>query len=220
MTPLERYEKNVPKGHRNDPNRGTERGRPNINPRARPRGPLTACHVELDGEGYDVCGIYWGPVATERLYFVHGTAEDGGDIELFVWADNILVVRFVVYAMGQEAASVELGEWIECPEVKSDDGADVTCDAVDNAHEWAQSEWEDHGWALVDALAEQHAPEALPAALSDAIYGMCLRACDRGAGVQDLAESLLGVVKRLNSSDEGVVRDQRGEGDAALWGTS
>jgi len=211
---LERYKKNAPNGYCGDPGRGAAMGRPDINPKpkAEPAGPLTACHVLLDSEGYDPCGTYWGfPPFGDGLYFVHGSTEDGEDIEMLIWAVNILMVRFIVDELGHYVAiTVILGEDIDFPKDEEEDGGHTLLndDALVVAME-----------AVVDDnLAEQHTPEDLPTALSTVFYAMCLRACDHGAGAHDLAEMLRDVARRLDSADEDVVQDRRDEGDAAMWG--
>jgi hypothetical protein len=187
---LERYKKNAPSGYCGDPGRGAAMGRSAINELAEPAGPLTVCRVDMDGGGYDVCGTYFGRSdKEENLYFVFGSDEDGDDIEIMFRARDHAGASLIVRITYLDVDTLEIvpGDAIEIPPEDP---------------EWEDSEREDEGWAMVDALADQHDPEALPAALGDAFYDMCLRACDRGGGAHDLAEMLREVARRLDSSEE------------------
>jgi hypothetical protein len=203
-TSLERFKKNAPKGYCGDHSRGAAMGRKEINPVAEPSGPLTVCYVELDEGGYDVCGTYWGNTPKHYTYFAYGNTEDGEDIELFILAKSLLDAK--EYLSRVADIRVIEGEDIGFPE---DDGAEEK-DEVPL--------WEATGREFMDALVEEYTPEEVPAVLGDAIGGMCLRACDHGAGAHDLAEMLRDVARRLDSADEDVVQDRRDEGDAATWG--
>jgi hypothetical protein len=203
-TSLERFKKNAPKGYCGDPGRGAAMGRADINPEAEPAGPLTVCYVELDEGGYDVCGTYWGNSASAFLYFAYGSTTDGEDIEIFIWAQGLKPACNMLDSNTDIQAV--FGEDIEL--TPPDDAADVDELPL----------WEATGREFMDALVEEYAPEEVPAVLGDAIGGMCLRACDHGAGAHDLAEMLREVARRLDSADEDVVQDRRDEGDAAMWG--
>jgi hypothetical protein len=210
-TSLERYKKNAPKGYCGDPGRGAAMGRADINPKAEPAGPLTVCYVELDKGGYDVCGTYWGNSALAFLYFAYGSATDGEDIELVFWAKGDVIARKYMLSMYPDN-TVEV---VEGEAISSFSEEEEEADEEDKI-----PLWEDTGRAFVDALAEEYAPEKLLSVLGDAVRGMCLRACDHGAGAHDLAEMLRDVARRLDSADEDVVQDRRDEGDAATWGTA
>jgi hypothetical protein len=213
-TSLERFKKNAPKGYCGDPVRGAAMGRADINPTAEPAGPLTVCFVERYDGGYDVCGTYWGCSSDHGLYFAYGDDAEGNDIEMLFWAKGDVSARKYMLNMYPDN-TVEVIEGEVISSFSEDEDEEEEAEEEDNL-----PLWEATGREFVDALAEEYAPEELPAVLGDAIGGMCLRACDRGAGAHDLAEMLREVARRLDSADEDVVQDRRDEGDAATRGTA
>jgi hypothetical protein len=200
-TSLDRFKKNAPKGYCGDPGRGAAMGRADINPKAEPTGPLTVCFVERYDGGYDACGTYWGCSSDHGLYFAYGNDKEGNDIEMIFWAKGDVSARKYMLNMYPDN-TVEVVE-----------GEVISSFSEDEAEEENELPlWEATGREFVDALAEEYATEELPAVLGDAVGGMCLRACDHGAGAHDLAEMLREVARRLDSADEDVVQDRRDEG--------
>jgi hypothetical protein len=213
-TSLERFKKNAPKGYCGDPGRGAAMGRVEINPTAEPSGPLTVCYVALDGDGYDVCGAYWGNTPKHYTYFAYGSTEDGEDIELFILAKSLLDAK--EYLSKVADIRVIEGEDIDFSEEEEEKEKEKEEEEEDNLGVSAPDL--DKACSVVDDLSVGNGPSYLPGVLNYVVYDMCLRACDHGAGAHDLAEMLRDVARRLDSADEDVVQDRRDEGDAATWG--
>lgn len=78
------YEKNDPRGYMYDPTRGAALGRPHrIPPETDASVRLYASRVQINSQGYDRLGTYWG--GGRPLYWVHN---EDASVELCIRADS------------------------------------------------------------------------------------------------------------------------------------